>query len=166
MDGPTKRISVEVCDLSIAQFPVLVRPSVEVDLEPTKMANRSPNPLGDFVRRIRDEKNLSLEAVSRQSARFGAKIAGSYISRIETEPGRKVTTDRITALARGLGVPPLELFARAEGLIVPGEQSEDEVRLFSMFQELSPERKADVLEMVTMYYGREQSRKSTRRRSA
>lgn len=133
---------------------------------PHQMANRSPERLGNFVRRIRKQKNLSLQDVSRQSARFGPKIAGSYISRIENEPRRKVTADRLTALAYGLGVPAEELFARATGLIVPGEKSEDEVRLLSMFKELSPERKADVLEMVELWHSKETSRRSSRRRSA
>jgi transcriptional regulator with XRE-family HTH domain len=166
VDGPTKRISVEVCELSIAQFPVLARPRVEVSLEPTKMANRSPERFGDFVRRIRKQKNLSLEAVSRQSARFGPKIAGSYISRIENEPGRKITADRLTALANGLGIPAEELFARATGLIAPGGKSEEQVRLLSMFKELSPERKVDVLEFVEMLHSKESSRRSSRTRSA
>jgi transcriptional regulator with XRE-family HTH domain len=163
---PHQTISVEVCGLSIAQFPVLARPHVEVSLEPTNMANRSPERLGDFIRRIREEKNLSLEAVSRNSARFGKKITGSYISRIENEPGRKVTADRLTALANGLGIPAAELLARAAGLIVPGEKSEDEVRLLSMFHELSPERKADVLKMVGFWHSEESSRRGPRRRSA
>jgi len=162
---PHQPVSVEVYGLSIARFPILARPRVEVSLEPTKMANRSPERLGDFVRRIRKQKNLSLQAVSRQSALFGPKIAGSYVSRIENEPRRKVTADRLIALANGLGIPAEELFARAAGLIAPGGKSEDEVRLFSMFKELSPERKADVLEFVEMLHSKE-VRRSPRRRSA
>ena len=157
---------MEVCGLSIAQFPVLARPRVEVSLEPTKMASRGPERLGEFVRRIRKEKNLSLQAVSRQSARFGQKITGSYINRIENEPRRKVTADRLTALANGLGIPAEELLARAAGLIAPGGKSEGEVRLLSMFKELSPERKADVLKMVDLWHSEESSRRSSRRRSA
>src|SRR4029079_10322268 len=109
---------------------------------------------------------LSLEAVSRESARFGQKIAKSYINRIENEPGRKITADRLTALANGLGIPAEELFVRAAGLIVPGGKSEDEVRLFSMFKELSPERKTAVLEYVEMLHSKESSLRSSRRRSA
>jgi transcriptional regulator with XRE-family HTH domain len=157
---------VEVRGLSLAQFPSLARPRVEVSLEPTKMANRSPEHLGDFVRRIREEKNLTLRAVSRQSALFGKKITGSYISRIENDPRRKVTADRLTALAHGLGIPAEELFARAAGLIIPGGKSEEEVRLLSMFKELSQERKADVLNMVDMWHSEETSRRASRRRSA
>ena len=72
------------------------------------MANRRPETLGEFVRRIREEKGLSLADESKASARFGKKIAASYISRIENEPTRKITTHRLTALAKGLGVPAAE----------------------------------------------------------
>ena len=150
--------SVEVCGLTIAQFPVLARPRVEVQLEP-KMANRSPNPLGDFVRRTRNEKNLSQAAVSRQSARFGPKIAGSYISRIENEPDRKVTADRLTALANGLGIPAQELFARATGRIDTGGESEQVVRLVSLFKELSPARQVDALDMMAMWHAKAHARR-------
>jgi transcriptional regulator with XRE-family HTH domain len=152
--------------LSIARFPFVVRLRVDVNLEPTKMANRSPEPLGDFVRRIRKEKNLSLEAVSKQSARFGKRITASYINRIENEPTRKATTDRLTALANGLGIPPQELLARAAGLVAPGGKSEEEIQLVTRYKELSPGRKADVLNLVDLWYSEESSRRSSRPRSA
>ena len=152
--------------MSIARFPLVAHPGVAVNLEPTKMANRSPEALGDFVRRIREEKGLSLEDVSKQSARFGKKIAASYISRIENEPARKVTTHRITALAKGLGVPPAELLARSAGLVAPGGESPEELNLVTRFRELSPGRKADVLKIVDMWYSEELSQRGPRRRSA
>ena len=145
--------------MSIAQFPVLARPRVAVQLEPTKMANRSPNTLGDFVRRTRNERNLSQAAVSRQSARFGPKIAGSYISRIENEPDRKVTADRLTALANGLGIPAEELFARATGRLEPGGESEHVVRLVSLFKELPPARQVDALDMMAMWHAKAHARR-------
>ena len=152
--------------MSIARFPFVARPRVEVNLEPTKMANRSPERLGDFVRRIRKEKNLSLEAVSKQSARFGKRITASYINRIENEPTRKATTDRLTALANGLGIPAQELFARAAGLVAPGGKSDDEIHLLTRYKELSPGRKADVLKLVDLWYSEESPRRSSRPRSA
>jgi transcriptional regulator with XRE-family HTH domain len=115
------------------------------------VANRSPETLGDFISRIRKEKNLSLADVSKQSARYGKQIAASYINRLENDPKRKVTADRLAALANGLGVPAQELFTRAVGLDPFGEQS-DELYLLTRFRELSPERKADVLNIVDMWY--------------
>jgi transcriptional regulator with XRE-family HTH domain len=130
------------------------------------MTNSRPETLGEFVRRIREEKGLSLADVSKASARFGKKIAASYISRIENEPTRKITTHRLTALAKGLGVPTVELIERAAGLPGPDGKSNDEVHLVTRFRELSPERKADVLKIVDMWYSEEFSRRSLRRRSA
>jgi len=152
--------------LSIARFPLVARLSVAVNWEPTKMANRSPEALGDFIRRIREEKGLSLADVSRESARFGKKIAASYISRIENEPSRKITTHRLTALAKGLGVPAAELLARSAGLITPGGESPEELNLVTRFRELSQRRKADVLKILDMWYSEELSQRNPRRRSA
>jgi transcriptional regulator with XRE-family HTH domain len=115
------------------------------------MANRSPETLGDFISRIRKEKNLSLADVSKQSARYGKQIAASYINRLENDPKRRVTADRLAALASGLGVPAQELFTRAVGLD-PSGKSRDELYLLTRFRELSPERKADVLNIVDMWY--------------
>jgi transcriptional regulator with XRE-family HTH domain len=115
-----------------------------VNRQPTEM-------LGDFVRRIRKEKNLSLSDVSKQSARFGARIAASYVCRIENEPKRRPSPDRLAALANGLGVPVEELLPRAIG-IVPFGDSNDELELLTRFRKLSPERKADVLNIVDMWY--------------
>jgi transcriptional regulator with XRE-family HTH domain len=107
--------------------------------------------LGDFVRRVRHEKNLSLQDVSNRSARFGQRIAASYINRIENKLTRRPTADRLAALAYGLGVPAPELLARAIG-IAPSGKSSDELHLLARFKELSPERKADVLRIVDMWY--------------
>src|SRR4051812_40503957 len=46
----------------------------------TKLKRRtSLERLGDFVRRIRNEKGLSLADVSKQSALFGPQISASYV---------------------------------------------------------------------------------------
>ena len=111
----------------------------------------SPEPLCDFVRRIRREKNLSLSDVSKQSARFGTRIAASYVCRIENEPNRRPTANSIAALANGLGVPVEELLSRVVGL-TPIGNSNDEFELLTRFRKLSPERKADVLKIVDMWY--------------
>ena len=89
--------------------------------------------LSAFVRRTRKAKGLSLADVSKQSADLGKPIAGSYVSRIENEPKRKPTPDRLAALANGLGVPVQELLARAVGLAPSGESS-DELHLLTRFR--------------------------------
>jgi transcriptional regulator with XRE-family HTH domain len=106
--------------------------------------------LGDFVRRVRHEKNLSLQDVSNRSARFGKRISASYINRIEKDPNRRVTTERLKVLAYGLGVPVDELLVCAVGIMRRDEAGER--RLLARFGNLSPQRKADVLMIVDMWY--------------
>jgi transcriptional regulator with XRE-family HTH domain len=108
--------------------------------------------LGDFVRRIRTEKNMSCADVSKRSARKGPRrIAASYINRIENYPKLSVTAVRLKALADGLGVPAEEVFARAVDFELEGE-SPDEIELLARFRELSPERRDDVLRIVDVWY--------------
>ena len=107
---------------------------------------------GDFIRRIRTKKNLSCADVSKRSTRKGQRrIAGSYINRIENNPKLKVTADRLKALADGLDIPADELFARSVGLI-QGDADAAEVTLLARFRNLSPERKADILQLLELWH--------------
>ena len=142
--------------MSIVQFPLR---------ESIRMANRSPEPLGDFVRRIRNKKGFSLTDVAKQSGRFGPAIAASYVGKIENDPTRKPTVVALRALAHGLGIPPEELLTRAAGLVDPGIKSE-ELHVISRFRELSPERRAEVMKIVDMWYLDEIPRRTSRRKSA
>lgn len=117
----------------------------------------SQETLSDFVRRIRNEKRLSCADVSRQSARSGKRIAGSYVNRIENDPTLRPTADRLRALANGLGVPVPELIARAFGIASYGERSSEELRLLTRYRELSHKRKEDVLKLVDLYYSESNS---------
>lgn len=112
----------------------------------------SQETLSDFVRRIRRQKHLSCADVSRQSARYGKRIAGSYVNRIENDPTLNPTAVALKALANGLGVPVFELMERAFGIASYGERSTDELRLMTRFRELSGERKDDVLKLVDLWY--------------
>ena len=108
--------------------------------------------LGDFVRRIRTEKNMSCADVSKRSARKGSRrISDSYINRLENDPKLRPTADRLKALADGLGVPAEEVFARVVGFAPEGETSE-EIELLARFRKLSPERRDDVLRIVDLWY--------------
>ena len=107
--------------------------------------------LGAFIRRIRIEKRLSCKDVEKRSARFGKRISGSYINRIENQDKLNPTPDRLVALAKGLGIPPQELLARAAGLVSSNIAGED-LHFISVFKELSPKRKADVVKIVDMWH--------------
>ena len=118
----------------------------------TRLAKASPERLGEFVRRIRTEKGLSLADVSKQSAAFDPRIAASYISRIERNPKVSPTPDRLKALAHGLGLPVDEMFARVARTMSIDEA--DELRLLTRYRELSPKRKADVWDFIELWHSR------------
>jgi len=112
--------------------------------------------LSDYVRRIRIEKRLSCKDIEKQSARFGKRIAGSYVNRIENNPKLNPTAVALKALANGLGVPVPELMARAFGLASFGGYSSEEFSLLTRFRELSPERQHDVLNIVDTFHSNKQ----------
>lgn len=101
--------------------------------------------LADLVRRVRNEKRLSLREVSLRS---GGKIANSHISRIENGESTNPTTEKLQALAKGLGVPEEEIFAVARGKSVSGDLQLDELRLLEYYRLLSEERRADALAIL------------------
>lgn len=100
--------------------------------------------LGQYVRRVLKEKNLSLSEVEQ---RAGGRISDSYICSITTGGAGSVTVAKLKALARGLDVPEDDIFAAARG-----SQSEDDgefqvsdfALLFRKFKDLAPEDKGEV----------------------
>ena len=70
--------------------------------------------LGEYIKKIRQEKDLSVENVARQS---GGGISGSYVNKIENE-NVNPTTPKLKALAKGLGVTETEIFAVARGVSI------------------------------------------------
>lgn len=68
--------------------------------------------LAEFVRRVRNEKGLSTPDVERLS---GNRITDGYVSRIENNGVRNVSPEKLSALAKGLGVTEEEVFAAARG---------------------------------------------------
>ena len=111
-----------------------------------KLKRKRLERLGEFVRRIRNEKGLSLADVSKQSALFGPRISASCVNRIETDPQRNPTAASLKSLAHGLGIPVPELLAHA---IKPMSRDEaDELALVTRFSELSPKRRSDVLALI------------------
>lgn len=115
-----------------------------------KTPTRKPEAFGKFVRRIRNEKRLSLADVSKQSALFGMNISSSYINRIERNPKLKPTIHSLKALALGLGVPVEELLTRATRTLTPEEA--DELSLMSRYRELSPKRRSVVADIIDLLH--------------
>ncbi|MBK8810687.1 MAG: helix-turn-helix domain-containing protein [Acidobacteria bacterium] len=77
----------------------------------SKVGNVTEN-LAEFVRRVRNEKGLSTPDVERLS---GNRITDGYVSRIENNGVRNVSPEKLSALAKGLGVTEEEVFAAARG---------------------------------------------------
>ncbi|MET0650202.1 MAG: helix-turn-helix transcriptional regulator, partial [Pyrinomonadaceae bacterium] len=65
--------------------------------------------LADYLRRIRNEKGLSLRDVEVKS---GSKISKGYVGQIENRSvlGQSVTPQKLQALSVGLGVSEDEIF--------------------------------------------------------
>jgi transcriptional regulator with XRE-family HTH domain len=131
--------------------------------------NSERETLADYVRRIRNEKGLSLSDVRRAS---GNRIANSHISRIENGEVKGVGVEKLTALAKGLGLPGEELFAVARGTIPTNKGDADEMTLLFCFRELSRDQKTNALRILEALRGGERgdregtdgrSRKSRRR---
>jgi transcriptional regulator with XRE-family HTH domain len=110
--------------------------------------------LPDYVRRVRNEKGLSLLDVERRARQLGHEIAGSYVNRIENEiaDAAGVTPKKLQALAAGLDVSEDEIFAVARGKSLTGvEMFDSEIAvLFNGFDELSDEDKLELLSTVKM----------------
>ena len=107
-------------------------------------ATRRPESFGKFVRRIRNEKRLSLADVSKQSALFGMHISSSYINRIERNPKLK------------LGLPVEEVLTRATRTLTPDEA--DELSLMTRYKELSPESRSFVSDLIEYWHSRDSTK--------
>ncbi len=107
---------------------------------------RSPiTSLADYVRRIRNEKNLSLAQVSSRSR---GRIGKTHINRIENGTVARVSLIKLRALALGLDVPEDDLIAVAQGKLPPIDATKSEARLLRYFRQLGTERQEDVLVMM------------------
>ena len=74
-----------------------------------KIANEA---LSEFVRRIMDERGLTLHDVE---VRSGGEITDAYVSRVINKQAANLTTEKLRALARGLHVDAVGLFRIACG---------------------------------------------------
>ena len=101
--------------------------------------------LADYVRRVRNEKNLSLAQISTRSR---GQISKTHINRIENGTGTRVSLIKLRALARGLGVPEDDLLEAAQGKSPRTDATKNEAKLLNCFRQLSRDRQEDVLVML------------------
>ena len=90
----------------------LIPLAINSDVRLFTVNSRETETLPDYVRRVRNEKDLSTADVEKRSG-FG--ITDGYVSRIENGYIKNVSPEKLKALARGLGVPEDEVFAVARG---------------------------------------------------
>jgi transcriptional regulator with XRE-family HTH domain len=101
--------------------------------------------LADYVRSVRNEKNLSLTQVS---SRSHGGIGKTHINRIENGTVVRVSLMKLQALALGLDVPEDDLIAVAQGKPPLNHATQNERELLSYFRQLSAAHKEDVLGTV------------------
>jgi transcriptional regulator with XRE-family HTH domain len=114
--------------------------------------------LAEFVSRVRNAKGLSLLDVQRQSGRRGARIAGSYVSRIENGHNKNLTQKTVAALARGLDEPEELVMAVWMGR-TPNKADSRELQLLAHFREL-PEIWKDSLVNIARLFNAEHGAKT------
>ncbi|MGE0131894.1 MAG: helix-turn-helix domain-containing protein [Blastocatellales bacterium] len=85
------------------------------------------------VKRIREEKNLSLIAVERNC---DGRVSNGYISRVENGFEDNLTRDKIAAMAKGLQVPPIMLLETMFEFSRPADSVEEE--LVYIFRKMNP----------------------------
>lgn len=111
--------------------------------------------LGDYVRRKRREKNLSILDVEKISRTGGAKgISNGYITQIESGTIKNVSPDKLKALAKGLSTPEHEILTVAgfKNNLTP-ESSEVLNKIyghFSGWDKLDDEDKQEIEPMFVM----------------
>lgn len=104
--------------------------------------------LGDYVRRVAHEKNLTFREVARRGG-----ISAPSISDIVSGKTREVRSGTIAALARGLDVSEDEVFAIVSGRTPEEEQNYRESRfaLLSLkFDRLPPDKRVNVEALIEL----------------
>lgn len=106
---------------------------------------RKEEDLADFVKRIREEKDLSQQDVENNC---NGEISKGYVGQIETRVvlGTSITLGKLMALARGLGVPVEMVLDVARGKTAKDTQEFEESEFALMYSEvekLTPQQKRD-----------------------
>jgi len=121
-----------------------------------KRVTNRPERFSSFIRRIRNEKRLSLVDVSKRSALFGMHISGSDINRIERNPKLNPSAYSLKALALGLGVPVDEVLTRAIRPLTPDEA--DQLSFITRYRELSSESQSLVADLIEHWHSQDSTK--------
>ncbi len=109
------------------------------------MVDRDREDLADYVRRARGDR--SLQEIEDNSRKSGTGISRGYVSQIENRYIISVTTGKLKALAKGLGVAEDEIFAVARGKSSekPNSRIEEISLMFTGIDDLPEELQQEVL---------------------
>jgi len=113
-------------------FP-LRAPSNEGTIEVAVPRSPTIETLGEYIRRNRAGRPFS--EIEENSARRGARVAASYIHRVENRIIQRPSNERLVAIGNGLGVPTAEILAVAAGRPLTEADAQDE-RLLTVFHAL------------------------------
>lgn len=104
--------------------------------------------LADYLRRMRNDKGLSLRDVEVKS---GGRISKGYVGQIEnrTVLGQSVTPQKLQALAVGLGVSEDEIFAVARGKS-PNKPDIEKEKVWQVYNELSERYRPVALDLISV----------------
>jgi transcriptional regulator with XRE-family HTH domain len=80
--------------------------------------------LGEYVKRMTQQKGLSLRELERRS---GGRVTGSHLSKIVHGSSKNITVETVIGLALGLDVNPHEVFSIASGYIQKEASEADSV---------------------------------------
>ncbi len=103
--------------------------------------------LAEFVRRVMHEKSVKASEVERRSKRGGRKgITRGYVIQIKNGQSLNPSTDKLQALADGLGLAVTELLPHALGQKLEGSDRFQAIGV--KFERLSPNQKAKVEPLI------------------
>lgn len=122
-----------------------------------------PESLSDYINKVKADKNLTFRRIEENS---GGKITAGYVNDLVRGKTKNPSSEKITALARGLKVPEDEVFAIVRGKGARQENGIDRrLEIINLrLSELPPEKKAkaDVaIDALDAYLDKLEQEKST-----
>src|ERR1044072_6400048 len=85
--------------------------------------------LGEYVKRMTEQKGISLRELERRS---GGRVTGSHLSKITKGSSKNVTVETVVGLALGLDVDPHEVLSIASGHSIKEATEADSVDLLML----------------------------------
>ncbi len=117
--------------------------------------------LADYVRRIINERDLTLREIEERS---GGAITHGYISKILSRAVTNLSVEKLQALAKGLGISEEEVFAIARGKSLEGDpefEKSEIAALFYGYKDLTEEDQEE-LRVIWKMLGEEIKRRKKR----